>query len=194
MISLIAVFSRMRGNKILERLTVQDSNTPHSCDYRYKQFRRFFLNMSLATILITAIAFSFSTEKSWATVPLTQLIHPQPVQLANMNRAKAMTKDLEGKTQETMGNITGNPKDKMMGKAKQVESKVRNSAEDLKDNMKLTGRTKAVSKNIEGKAQEVKGNITGDRGDQAAGKAKQVESQTRNVAEDVKDKVRDIFN
>jgi predicted nucleotidyltransferase len=31
----IAVFSRMRGNKILERLTVQDSNTPHSCDYRY---------------------------------------------------------------------------------------------------------------------------------------------------------------
>ena len=33
--SLIAVFSRMRGNKILERLSVQDSNTPHSCDYRY---------------------------------------------------------------------------------------------------------------------------------------------------------------
>ena len=32
---LIAVFSRVRGNKILERLTVKDSNTPHSCDYRY---------------------------------------------------------------------------------------------------------------------------------------------------------------
>ena len=31
----IAVFSRMRGNKILERLTVKDSNTPHPCDYRY---------------------------------------------------------------------------------------------------------------------------------------------------------------
>ena len=31
----IAVFSRMRGNRILERLTVQDCNTPHSCDYRY---------------------------------------------------------------------------------------------------------------------------------------------------------------
>ena len=25
----------MRGNKILERLTVKDSNTPHPCDYRY---------------------------------------------------------------------------------------------------------------------------------------------------------------
>ena len=32
---IIAVFSRMRGNEILERLTVQDSNTPHSHDYRY---------------------------------------------------------------------------------------------------------------------------------------------------------------
>ena len=31
----MAVFSRMRGNRILERLTVQDCNTPHSCDYRY---------------------------------------------------------------------------------------------------------------------------------------------------------------
>jgi hypothetical protein len=28
----------MRGNKILEKLTVQDSNTPHSCDYRYNHF------------------------------------------------------------------------------------------------------------------------------------------------------------
>ena len=34
---IIAVFSRMRGNIILERLTVQDCNTPHSCDYRYMQ-------------------------------------------------------------------------------------------------------------------------------------------------------------
>ena len=42
-ISDIAVFSRVRGNKILERLTVKDSNTPHSCDYRYnvKTFDRF---------------------------------------------------------------------------------------------------------------------------------------------------------
>ena len=32
---IIAVFSRIRGNKILERFTVQDCNTPHSRDYRY---------------------------------------------------------------------------------------------------------------------------------------------------------------
>ena len=28
----------MRGNKILKRLTVKDSNTPHSCDYRYNEY------------------------------------------------------------------------------------------------------------------------------------------------------------
>ena len=160
----------------------------------FKQFRRFFLNMSLATILITAIAFSFSSEKSWATVPLTQLVRHQPVQIANMNRAKAMTKDVEGKTKEMIGNITGDPKDQIMGKAKQVESQVRNYAEDLKENMELTGRAKAVSKNIEGKAQEAKGNITGDRGDQIAGKAKQAEGQTRSAFEDAKDNIQSFFN
>ena len=160
----------------------------------FQKCRRFFLNMSLTTILITAIAFSFSSEQSWATVPLNSLIGQQPVQIANSNRAKAMTKDLEGKTQETMGNITGNRKDQMIGKAKQGEGQFRNSVEDLKDNTKLTGRSKAISKNVEGKFQEAKGNITGDRGDQIAGKAKQAESQTRNVVEDVKDKVRDNFN
>ena len=36
----IAVFSRVRGNKILERLTVKDSNTPHSCDYRYIEIEK----------------------------------------------------------------------------------------------------------------------------------------------------------
>jgi uncharacterized protein YjbJ (UPF0337 family) len=160
----------------------------------FQKCRRFFLNMSLTTILITAIAFSFSSEQSWATVPLNSLISQQPVQIANSNRAKAMTKDLEGKTQETMGNITGNRKDQMMGKAKQFEGQVRNSAEDLKDNMELTGRTKAVSKNIEGKAQEAKGNITGDRGDQIAGKAKQAEGETRSAFEDAKDNIQSFFN
>jgi len=34
-LNLIAVFSRMRGNKFSERLAVQDSNTTHLCDYCY---------------------------------------------------------------------------------------------------------------------------------------------------------------
>jgi len=38
------------------------------------------------------------------------------------------------------------------------------------------------------------GNVTGDPEDQAAGKAKQGESQVRNAAEDVKDKVKDAVD
>lgn len=159
-----------------------------------QSFRRFFYNMSLTTILVITLAFSFGTEKSWATMPINQLINPSQPQIAMTNRIKATAKDIEGKTQEAIGNVTGDPKDQMMGKAKQVESKVRNVAEDIKDKTQPQGRTKAVTKNLEGKAQEAKGNITGDRQDQLAGKAKQTESQARNLVEDVKESISDIFN
>jgi uncharacterized protein YjbJ (UPF0337 family) len=160
----------------------------------FKPLRRFFYYMSLTTILIITITFSFGTQESWATMPINQLInHPQP-QIAMFNRAKAMSKDIEGKTQEAIGNMTGDPKNQMMGKAKQVESQALSAAENLKDKTQLAGRTKAVAKNLEGKVQETKGNITGDRQDQAMGKTKQVESQARNVVEDMKEGVRGIFN
>jgi uncharacterized protein YjbI with pentapeptide repeats len=51
--SYIAVSSRMRGNKISERLAVQDSNTPHSYDYRYK-LERYIYSL-----------FRFSNQKSY---------------------------------------------------------------------------------------------------------------------------------
>jgi uncharacterized protein YjbJ (UPF0337 family) len=160
----------------------------------FKPLHRFFYYMSLTTILIITITFSFGTQESWATMPINQLInHPQP-QIAMFNRAKAMSKDIEGKTQEAIGNMTGDPKNQMMGKAKQVESQALSAAENLKDKTQLAGRTKAVAKNLEGKVQETKGNITGDRQDQAMGKTKQVESQARNVVEDMKEGVRGIFN
>jgi len=49
--TVIAVFSRMRGNKILERLTVQDSNTPHSCDYRYIYPKANLLSLTVLTLI-----------------------------------------------------------------------------------------------------------------------------------------------
>lgn len=140
---------------------------------------KFFLTMILTFMLAITIAFDFGTAHSWA---------------ATMNRGSAFTKNVEGKVQETIGNITGDPQDQIMGKAKQVESQVRNAAEDVKDNLELQGRAKAVTKNIEGKAQEAMGNITGNRKDQVVGKAKQVESQARNAVEDVKDNVRGLLN
>ncbi len=52
------------------------------------------------------------------------------------DRAKATAKNLEGKAQEAMGNITGDTDDKAAGKAKQAEAGVRHSVEDVKDEIK----------------------------------------------------------
>jgi uncharacterized protein YjbJ (UPF0337 family) len=52
------------------------------------------------------------------------------------DRAKAVAKNLEGKAQEAMGEVTGDPQDKAEGKAKQAESKVRHGIEDAKDEVK----------------------------------------------------------
>lgn len=51
-------------------------------------------------------------------------------------RAKATAKNIEGKAQEALGNITGDPEDQAEGKAKQAESQVRHGIEDVKDNVK----------------------------------------------------------
>lgn len=52
------------------------------------------------------------------------------------DRAKAVAKNLEGKAQEAMGEVTGDPQDKAEGKAKQAEAKVRHGVEDAKDEVK----------------------------------------------------------
>ena len=59
------------------------------------------------------------------------------------DRAKAIGKNLEGKAQEIFGNITGNKKDQVEGKAKQAEAAARHAAEDVKDTVKnITDKTK----------------------------------------------------
>ena len=52
------------------------------------------------------------------------------------DRAKATAKNVEGKVQETVGDLTGNTKNQVEGKAKQAEAKVRHAAEDVKDEVK----------------------------------------------------------
>lgn len=145
------------------------------------------------TILLTTTVFlNVGVSKTFAATLPTQF--PNPLQLAMTNRVEIMAKDLEGKTQAAIGNITGDPKDQIMGKAKQAESQVRTTAEDLKDQVQPKGRAKAVTKNFEGKAQEAVGNITGNSSDQIMGKAKQAESQGLHLVEDAKDIIQNIFN
>lgn len=52
------------------------------------------------------------------------------------DRARATAKNVEGKLQEAAGNVTGDPKDKAQGKAKQVEAQARHAKEDIKDDVK----------------------------------------------------------
>lgn len=52
---------------------------------------------------------------------------------ATAGRIKADAKEFEGKTQESIGNVTGNQGDRLAGKEKQVEAKIRNTVEDIKD-------------------------------------------------------------
>lgn len=65
-------------------------------------------------------------------------------------RAKAVVKDLEGKAQEAIGNITDNPEHQAEGKAKQAEADVCNAAEDVKD------KAKDVSNSVKDKAKDIK--------------------------------------
>lgn len=52
------------------------------------------------------------------------------------DRAKATAKNIEGAVQETLGNVTGDPKDKAEGKAKQKQAEVSHAVEDAKDAVK----------------------------------------------------------
>lgn len=51
-------------------------------------------------------------------------------------RAKATAKNVEGKAQEAMGNVTGDPEDRAEGKAKQAEAELHHTKEDVKDKAK----------------------------------------------------------
>jgi uncharacterized protein YjbJ (UPF0337 family) len=52
------------------------------------------------------------------------------------DRAKATAKNIEGKVQEAVGDLTGDPQAQEEGKAKQVEAKVRHTVENIKDEVR----------------------------------------------------------
>jgi uncharacterized protein YjbJ (UPF0337 family) len=53
--------------------------------------------------------------------------------MSTKNRAKATAKNIEGKVQESVGDVTGDPKTQAQGQEKQAEAKVRHTVEDVKD-------------------------------------------------------------
>ena len=57
-------------------------------------------------------------------------------------RIKATAKNIEGKAQEMIGEITGNPEQKAEGQVKQAAAKVEHTFENLKDRAKKTFKKK----------------------------------------------------
>lgn len=53
-------------------------------------------------------------------------------------RVEATAKNIEGKLQEIVGEVTGNPSDKAEGKAKQADAQVSHTVENIKDEIKKT--------------------------------------------------------
>ncbi|MEH2071222.1 MAG: CsbD family protein [Nostoc sp.] len=53
-------------------------------------------------------------------------------------RIEATAKNIEGKIQEVVGEVTGNPEDKVEGKAKQAEAQSIHVVENIKDEIKKT--------------------------------------------------------
>lgn len=51
-------------------------------------------------------------------------------------RVEATAKNIEGKLQEAIGEVTGNPQQKAEGQAKQAEAEIDHTVENLKDEVK----------------------------------------------------------
>lgn len=56
--------------------------------------------------------------------------------MAIEDRVQATIKNVEGKVQEAIGDLTGNPADEAEGQAKQVEAQAEHTKENLKDEVK----------------------------------------------------------
>ena len=113
-------------------------NTKNTISKVQLSVRSLFVSMSLAGLLAIVIVFGFSSGDSWA-ITSTQLVTQPEIQIAIyqdeplINRVQAAQKDVEGEVQEAIGNVTGNREDQIMGTAKQVQSRVMNAIEDVKD-------------------------------------------------------------
>ena len=88
--------------------------------------------LGIAVSLLVLIATPVLTAPAHALGAFT-LSGPSLPLAATAGRVKADAKEFEGKTQESIGNVTGNQGDRLAGKQKQVEAKIRNGIEDIKD-------------------------------------------------------------
>ena len=87
----------------------------------------------IAFSLLVLIATPLLSAPAHASGAFTLSAPSLPIAAATAGRVKANAKEFEGKTQESIGNVTGNQGDRLAGKEKQVEAKIRNTVEDVKE-------------------------------------------------------------
>lgn len=56
--------------------------------------------------------------------------------MSTEDKLKATAKNIEGKAQENMAEVTGDPEDKAEGKVKQAEAKAEHEVENTKEEVK----------------------------------------------------------
>ncbi len=115
------------------------------------QIRSFFLTMTLAVMLATAITFGFASADSWAATSSVQITSQPQTQIATMNRVEAIMKNIGGKvtgdsktktaskeakrfkseTLKGMDNSIANPDYQPAGRTKQAEKLNRKGTEDM---------------------------------------------------------------
>jgi uncharacterized protein YjbJ (UPF0337 family) len=110
-----------------------------------KQFSNFLLAVGFSAVLVIFVSVGLLPSQSAIAATFTQSTNQSSIEIA-MNRADAIGKNIEGKAQEFKGNITGDPQDQIMGKAKQAQSNAINIGEDIKDKVESSGRAKATAK------------------------------------------------
>lgn len=88
------------------------------------------LGMAFSFLLIVTVPLLSSPAQASSAITFSTPAWPLAV---TAGRAKADAKEFEGKTQESIDNVTGNQGDRLAGKAKQAEANVRGTVEDVKD-------------------------------------------------------------
>ncbi|MGF1538195.1 MAG: CsbD family protein [Elainellaceae cyanobacterium] len=56
--------------------------------------------------------------------------------MSTEDRMDATAKNIQGKAQEAVGDLTGDPQQQAEGQSKQVEAQAQHAKEDVKDNVK----------------------------------------------------------
>ncbi|MEA5534653.1 CsbD family protein [Crocosphaera sp. XPORK-15E] len=115
----------------------------------FHKIRRFFVTIVLATMLAITVAFDFGTTNAWAATSSISSISPSNTQLIAMwGGGNSTAKEIEGKAQETIGNITGDLETQSAGKAKQFKAQTLEGLNNsiVNPDYEPGGKTKQVAK------------------------------------------------